>query len=643
MEREIIEGKIVGNERGYAFLVPSDGRTDDYFIPHSDLKGAMHGDTVLAEARTSYEGKRTTAVVLKVLERGIKEIVGTYFSLRTGGRVSPDERKYFCDIFIPMGKGTRAKSGDKVVCKILSYPKKKIPEGIVTKVLGRQFEINAELKSIYHTYKLPDGFSLAVKDEVSAFKDEISKEELDKRLDLREDITFTIDGKDARDFDDAISIDKLDNGCYKLGVHIADVSHFVTENSITDDEAFERGTSVYFPEKVIPMLPEKLSNDLCSLREGVDRLTLSCIMTVDKTGEVVDSQITSSVIRSHARLTYDAVQDFIDGKDYAVFDKKIKDKLLLANELCDILSERRNKNGSIDLDVKESVISVDEKGNILVSASTSKKAMKIIEEFMILANVTVAEYVYYLDKPFVYRVHGAPEEDRLNNFYEFLKGLGVSPKRRKDQVFSKDFQLILEDNKNKPFFTVINRVMLRAMQKAKYSPVDIGHFGLSEKHYCHFTSPIRRYPDLVVHRILKEILSTGDLRDGYDDFVEVASKKSSEREKVAQDAERAVDDFYKLLYIDAFTGEEFTGVISGVTGFGLFVELENGIEGLVKAHTLDGKHFAYDDKNYTLSNGKKTYRLGQTVKILVAGVSITERRAEFVIINDNTLAKNKKL
>lgn len=638
MKREIIQGKIQGNERGYAFLIPSDGRSEDYFIPHTDLKGAMHGDLVLAETRTSFEGKRTTAVVLKVLERGLKEIVGTYFSLRTGGRVSPDERKYFNDIFIPFGKGARAKSGDKVVCKILSYPKKKNPEGIISKVLGRQFEKTAELKSIYHTYKLPDGFSMAVKEEADALDGIISDEDIKDRLDLREQITFTIDGSDARDFDDAVSVDILDNGNYKLGVHIADVSHYVKENSVIDDEAFDRATSVYFPEKVIPMLPERLCNDLCSLREGVDRLTLSCIMTIDKSGDVVDSLITPSVIRSRARLTYDQVQECIDGKKRAILDKSIAEKVSICNELCDILSKKRDENGNIDLDVKESSIYV-QNGKIHVESARSEKAHKIIEEFMIKANVTVAEYMYYVDKPFIYRVHGAPEEDRLENFYNFLKGLGISAKRRKDEVFSKDFQSILLSAKDKPYFTIVNRVMLRAMQKAKYSPINIGHFGLSEKHYCHFTSPIRRYPDLVVHRILKEFLANGELKDGYSDFVEVASKQSSEREKIAQEAERAVDDFYKLLYISDFIGEEFEGVVSGVTGFGVFVELANGIEGLVKVETLQGKRYLYDSDNYTLSNGKFTYRLGQSVKICVVGVSVSERRAEFVIINDNKYCK----
>lgn len=642
MKKEIIEGKIQGNERGYAFLIPSDGRKEDFFIPHSDLKGAMHGDTVLAEARTSFEGKRTTAVVLKVLERGIKEIVGTYFSLRNGGRVSPDERKYYNDIFIIAGKGVKAKSGDKVVCRILSYPKKKNPEGIVVKNLGRQFEKNAELMSIYYTYKLHEGFSMAVQDEVAGFSDRITNEELEQRIDLRNETIFTIDGENAKDFDDAISIEKTDDGNYILGVHIADVSHFVRENLLVDEDAFERGTSVYFPEKVIPMLPERLSNDLCSLRQGVDRLTLSCIMTINGKGKVVDFKIVPSVINSSARLTYGGVQAFLDGNDATVKSKEIQKRLVLANELCDILTAKRNKNGSIDLDVKESDISVNADGRIEVRSAQSTKAHKIIEEFMIAANVTVAEYVNYLDKPFIFRVHGAPEEERLLNFYEFLKGLGITFKSNKNGIFPKDFQTILKENKDKPFFTVINRVMLRAMQKAKYSPDNVGHFGLSEKCYCHFTSPIRRYPDLVVHRIVKEIISTGTLRDGYDKVVSVVAKKSVEREKIAQEAERAVDDFYKLMYIDEFVGCEFEGVISGVASFGFFVELENGVEGIVYAHTLKESGYRYDDKNYTLSNGKTFYRLGQTVKISVAGVSITERRAEFIIINEDMPCKGVK-
>ena len=632
--REIIEGKLQGNERGYAFLIPSDGRGQDYFIPHSDLRGAMHGDLVLVET-TDGQGERTTARVLKILERGITELVGTYFTCKSGGIVTPDERKYYNDIFIPFGKGVRAKAGDKVVCKILAYPKKQNPEGIVTKVLGRQFNKDAELKSILFNYKLPDGFPKEVWNASESLTPPTEKDFVGRK-DYRNLLTMTIDGEDARDFDDAISIKKLRGGKYELGVHIADVSHYVKQNSVIDKEAFERATSVYFPEKVIPMLPEKLCNDICSLREGVDRLTISCVMKIDASGNVCDYEISPSVIKSNARMTYTKVQKIIDGnatliKEYKPLVKSIN----LMNELADILISKREENGSIDLDVKESAIYVDKQGEIVVKPAPRDKAHKIIEEFMILANVTVAEYMYYLEKPFVYRVHEKPTEERLEHFYAFLDGLGVRYKRKKDEVYPKDFQTILKNAEDTPAYTLINRVMLRSMQKAKYSPIDMGHFGLSEKHYCHFTSPIRRYPDLVIHRIIKEFLSgKTNLEQKYGEFVFSASNQSSEKERNATEAERAVDDYYKILYISNFVGEEFDGVISGVMGFGLFVELDCGVEGLVKVETITGRRkFIGDQKTYTLSDGKRTFRLGQKVKIKVVGVNFGERRAEFILEN----------
>ncbi len=635
MKREIIEGKLQGNERGYAFLMPFEEGKEDYFIPHSDLKGAMHGDTVICET-TCGTGARTTARVLKVLERGITELVGTYFTCKSGGFVSPDDRKYFNDIFIPFGKGLRAKSGDKVVCKILFYPKKQNPEGIITKILGRQFERQAELKSMLYAYNLPENFKGEVLSEAQSLSSEISKEEIKNRKDYRDWLTFTIDGEDAKDFDDAVSIVKLRGGKYRLGVHIADVSHYVKPFGKIDKEAYARATSVYFPESVIPMLPERLCNDLCSLRQGVERLTMSCVMTINKSGKVVDYEITPSIIKSSARMTYNQVQAILDG------DKKLREKFArqtesieIMNELTDILISKRDDNGSIDLDVKESSISVSKNGNISVEATNRAKSHRIIEEFMILANVTVAEYAYFLESPFVYRVHEKPSEERLENFYSFLNGLGVNARRRKDEIYSKDFQSILKDAENTPAFTLINRVMLRSMQKAKYSPVDKGHFGLSLAHYCHFTSPIRRYPDLVVHRILKDILNgTENLETKYSNFVSNTSAQSSEKEKNAAEAERAVDDYYKLLYIGEFIGEEFSAIISGVTNFGLFAELANGIEGLIKIDTIKSKkRLVYDEKNYILSDGKTNFRLGQSVKIKVVGVNLGERRAEFILVD----------
>ncbi len=632
MKREIIEGKIQGTERGYAFLLPLDATKEDFFISHSDLKGAMHGDVVLAEA-TSGVGNRTTARVLKIIERGITELVGTYFTGRSGGRVVPDERKYFCDIFIPFGKGVRARAGEKVVCKILAYPKRRPPEGIVTRVLGRQFDKKTELKSIAYTYKLPERFSKEVEWLAKSIASPVTEEDLVGRSDYRKLLTFTIDGDDARDFDDAVSVEILENGNYKLGVHIADVSHYVKEGNPIDIEAYERATSVYFPEEVIPMLPETLCNDICSLREGVDRLTLSCVMTIDKAGNVIDREINPSVINSSARMTYSNVTKILDGdKELCEKYASLVEPLKNMSDLCDVLSAKRTAKGSIDLDVKESAISVDKAGNIKITATARDKSHKIIEEFMILANVTIAEYMYFLDKPFIYRIHEKPTPERLESFYIFLKGLGVQFRRKKDEVFSKDFQTILLNAEDTPAFTLINRVMLRSMQKAKYSPECVGHFGLSEEHYCHFTSPIRRYPDLVIHRIIKDFLAGVDgLEEKYGDFVKKAAVQSSEKERIATEAERAVDDYYKIIYISNYEGEEFDAVVSGVTAFGIFAELANGVEGLIKIDTLRGKRYEYDKDRYVLSNGKYTYRLGQSVKIKVAGVNIMDRKAEFVL------------
>ncbi len=629
MKREVVEGKIQGNRRGYAFLMPIDSDGVDYFIPHCDLRGAMHGDTVLAET-TFGSGERTTARVLKVINRGVKEVVGTYYSSRNGGFVTPDDNKYFTDVYIPQGSGLRAKNRDKVVCKILSYPKGKCPEALIVKILGKQFEKTAELKSILYSYKLPEKFPENVIKDSQNLIGEISQEEIAKRKDFRNDFTFTIDGESAKDFDDAVSIEKIKDG-FLLGVHIADVSHYVKEGGFIDAEAFNRGTSVYFPESVIPMLPERLCNDLCSLRPNEDRLTLSCIMKINKVGEVVDSEITTSVINSKYRLTYNFVQDVLDGK-IPCEDKKLYLSLKNMDKLTDILIKKREEKGSINLDIKESSIIVDN-GEIFVENGVRLKSHKIIEEFMILANVTIAEYFYYLETPFVYRTHGKPTEERLDNFYAFLDGLGVRYKRRKDEVFSKDFQAIL-NNVNESIAPLVNRVMLRSMQKAKYTPTCEGHFGLSEKFYCHFTSPIRRYPDLAIHRIIKHFLSKGinGLDSKFSEFTIDASIKSSEREKVTKDAEMAVDDYYKLLYISDFEGEEFDGVISGVTSFGLFVELDNCIEGIVKLETIPGKNYEYDKNKFSLSNGKRAYKLGQKVRIMVSGVDICDKRAEFILV-----------
>lgn len=651
MKKEIIRGVLQGNERGYAFLVPlaeeetlREGRggkgikreKKDYFIPHSELKGAMHGDTVLAETteNSGERGERTTARVLKVLERGITELVGTYFTARAGGFVRPDDGRYYTDIFVPFGKGIRAKAGDKIVCKILSYPRKQSPEGIVTKILGRQFEKKAELASVLYEFKLRDEFPFSAIEEAKNLPSKITSKSVKKRKDFRNETVFTIDGEDARDFDDAVSIRKSEDGYYHLGVHIADVSEYVKPRGDIDNEAFERGTSVYFPEKVIPMLPERLCNDLCSLREGEERLTLSCLMKIDQKGKVIDREICPSVIRSKRRLTYTEVRKFFDGEETAL--KSLEDisvDLTLMREVAEILKKKRAANGSIDLDVKDSRISVDENGEIEVCADEKDLAHGLIEEFMIAANCTVAEYAFYLSIPFIYRAHEDPSEERLERFYAFLEGLGISARRNREGVYSTDFQKILSAAEGSPVFPLVNRVMLRTMQKAYYTTEAKGHFGLAEEHYCHFTSPIRRYPDLVVHRILKYVIENGTdkIEETFEEDAQFASVQSSATEKNAEAAERAVDEYYKLLYISGKEGEEFDGVVSGVLNSGMFVELECGVEGFIRSETLSCGRIICDRDRYTLTVGKKTYRLGEMVKIVVAGVNLADRRAEFVL------------
>lgn len=628
MKRVIVKGVIEGNERGYGFLIP-DGLEEDFFVSHGDLRGAMHKDEVLAEAVYD-RGERTVARVLKVLKRGVTYVSGTYFSGRTGGFVTPDDRKYFSDVFVPFGKGLRAKSGDKVACKIVAYPKGKSPEGIITEIFGRQYNRHAELAALYYTFGLEDGFPSAVQKEAENIKEKFTD---DDRKDFTDLITFTIDGEDAKDFDDAVSVSETANG-YLLGVHIADVTHYVKENGAIDKEAFLRGTSVYFPEKVFPMLPEKLCNDLCSLKQGEKRNTLSCMIELDKRGNVVKSYVTQSCIKSKARLTYGDAQKILDGdKETALKYADIVPSLKTMSKLCDILVKKRAEKGSVDLDVKESVISVDKYGRIDVRASSQRKSERLIEEFMVLANVCVATAMYDAGVPFVYRVHAKLSEEKTETFFDFLSGIGITIERDRE-VTPKFFGQILELAENNRASTVVNRVMLRSMCKAEYSATDIGHFGLGEKHYCHFTSPIRRYPDLMIHRIIKEYLKKGkkDLSAQYGDKVKAVSFQSSLKERNAQDAERTVDDFYKVLYMSGYIGQEFDAVISGVTSFGLFAEMDDGIEGIIRAEKLRG--YVFNEKSFSAKVGKKVYTLGAKVRIKVDNVDYGSRKIELSLCDN---------
>ena len=627
--KEILKGLIQGNRNGYAFLINSNGNDVDYFIPHGNLRGAMHGDVVLA-VTTNDEGERTTARVLKVVERGITELVGTYFSTKGVGYVVPDDDKYFNDVFISKINTVRPKSGDKVVCKIVSYPKNKNPEGIVVKIFGQQFNRKAELASILYKYKLPHKFSSNVLTDVEQLNEKIEESDLIGRKDFRNELIFTIDGADAKDFDDAVSIKKLKNG-YRLGVHIADVTHYVKDGGFIDAEAFNRGTSVYFPESVIPMLPEKLCNDLCSLRPNEDRLTLSCVVDIDFNGKIIDREIVKSVITSKYRLTYDFVQEILDGS-VKFNDDNLVNSLFLMDELSDLLKSKRDEKGNIDLEVKESAIKVDS-CKIEVSLMKKNKAHKIIEEFMILANVIVAEFAYFLEMPFVYRVHAEPSEEKVKNLFAFLDGLGIKHRNAKSEVHPKDFQKILS-SVDENLSSIVNRVMLRSMQKAKYSCSCDGHFGLSEQRYCHFTSPIRRYPDLTIHRIIKDFLDKGVefLDRKYSKSILDVANQSSETERRAHEAEMEVDDYYKLLYISNFVGEEFDGVVIGITSSGIFVELDNCIEGFVNVKRKKGGNVVFNKEKYTLTFGKRSYRLGQRVSVRVDQVNLIDKRAEFILL-----------
>ena len=630
-KKKTIEGKLQGNERGFAFLIPSGGG-EDYFIAHEDLNGAMHGDLVLAEEVRGRGGHRTLARVVQIKERGYRKLIGTFHSAKSGGFVVTDDRRYFNDVFIPRAAAKTAKTGDKVECEITRYTKGN-PEGKIIEVIGRQFDRNTEIACLIRSYGLETAFPPAVKKNAKAVAKPVSARDCAGREDFRNWMTFTIDGDDSKDFDDAVSIEATENG-WILGVHIADVSHYVKYRSPLDKEAFSRGTSVYFPDRVLPMLPRALSNGSCSLNEGEDRLTLSCIMRVDKKGAVKDSEIVKSVIRSAHRMTYTEVTQILNGdeetcKKYA----DVKDMIFLFAELTNILKTMREKRGSIELDVKEAKIMLDDDGNIVIPDYERSLSHEIIEQFMVLANETVAEYMHSIEMPFVYRIHEKPAEEKAAMFREFAQNLGLRAKFSADEVKSYDYQKLLKSAEDLPVFPVLNRVMLRSMQKARYSPVNVGHFGLASPCYCHFTSPIRRYPDLCIHRIIKEVLD-GKYAEGmetYNGFVSEAAIQSSECERRAAEAEREVDALYATMYMSERLGEEYDAVISGVTAFGLFAELPNTIEGFIPLETLEGS-FEFIPERFLLKGSTESYSIGEELRIRVEDVDFFQRRTRFSLI-----------
>ena len=633
----LIKGTLSGNERGFAFLIPEDKQSyeKDFFIPHKNLHGALHGDTVLIERIFGTEDEGN---VVKILTRGYDTIVGTFRKDRRAGYVLPDDNKFFTEIYIPLSDCHQIKNGVKVVAKITDYPYGKAPGGKIIEVLGDEDDFFAEELSIIRSYDLREEFPPRVEKEAKRQAERgIRPEDLLNRRDFREQIVVTIDGEDTRDIDDAVSLEKIGDE-YLLGVHIADVTHYVHYRSPLDDEAFERGTSVYFPDRVLPMLPRALSNGICSLNEGEDRLTLSCLMRINKKGAVVSSEIVESVIRSTYRMTYTDVTKILDG-DRATAKKYTlaADMVRLFEELTKILQEMRNKKGNVSLDVKEAKIILNDQNEIIIPEYERAFSYQIIEAFMVLANETVAEYMHGIEAPFVYRIHEKPTEEKAVAFRNFAQTLGLTARFNANDVKPYDYQTVLKSAEDLPVYTVLNRVMLRSMQKARYDAENLGHFGLASSCYCHFTSPIRRYPDLCIHRIIKQVINGGygEAREQYGDFVARAAKQASERERRATDAERDVDDLYMTMYMSERLGEEFDAVVSGVTSFGLFAELPNGIEGFVPIESLFGE-FKFDSDRFCLIGKTESYTIGESVHVKAIDVDFSRRRTEFRLLGKNT-------
>ncbi|WP_353107037.1 ribonuclease R [Acetoanaerobium noterae] len=634
-------GKLSVHPKGFAFLDTGVEGERDIFIPASALNGAMHQDRVIARVvKSETTQSRTEGEIIKIIERGYTEIVGKFEASKNFGFVISDNKRLTADVFIAKKDSMGAKTGDIVVCKITKYPQKgRNPEGKVKEILGKQGEKGVDLLSIIKQNGLPEEFPKKVLKQAHEIPEDIDPREIHSRLDLRNELIYTIDGSDAKDLDDAISIEKLNNGNYKLGVHIADVTHYVTEGAPLDDEALKRGTSVYLVDTVIPMLPPKLSNGVCSLHPDVDRLTLSCIMEIDEKGKVVGHEIKKTVINSKARLVYEDVSDILENDNEELKQKYsyILDKLKLSEELAKILTARRNQRGAMDFDFPESKILMDEAGNVTDIIKYDRRiANRIIEEFMLIANETVAEQFFWAQIPFVYRVHENPDSEKIRDFVKFIGAFGYTLKGDVEEIHPKELQKLLGDIENTKEELVISTLMLRSLKQARYSPICTGHFGLAAKYYTHFTSPIRRYPDLQIHRIIKETIdeSLNEKRlNRLKAIVEKASEQSSIREREADEAQRQVEDLRKAEYMKNHIGEEYEGVISSITSFGMFVELYNTVEGLIRLNNLSDDYYIFDQENYLLfgEHTKKTFKIGDKINIKVDSVNIPLREVNFVL------------
>lgn len=646
MSKEEIIGTYRKNQKGFGF-VKIENQEDEIYISRENSKNALNGDTVSIKIIAEKEGdKKQEGKIIKIVRHEKDTVVGTFQKSRNFAFVVPDDKNFGTDIFISKANWGKARDKKKVLVQILKYPEKgKNAEGKVIEVLGGINEAGVDMLSLIKQYELPYEFPNEVIAEAKAYGDKIDPSDLPRRRDLRNDIIFTIDGEDAKDLDDAIHVEKLENGNYKLDVHIADVSHYVREKTELDKEAYLRGTSIYMLGRVIPMLPRELSNGICSLNAGEDRYTLSCSMEITPKAKIVSSDIYKGVIRVTERMCYTDVQKILDRSDETVlkrYEKYISYFDLMA-ELANILKAKRKENGYLNLEIPESKIILDENGVAIdVKKYETYFANEIIEQFMLIANETVAEKFYWLQAPFIYRNHEAPDVDKVKELNKSLYNFGYKIKISKEEIiYPNEFAKILEDVKGKDEEKVVSNIILRTLRVAKYEAENKGHFGIASKYYCHFTSPIRRYPDLFIHRIISKYLDNDYLVNDfwikkYEKRAEKRAENCSERERVATKVEREAEDIKKAEFMESKIGEEYEGIVSSVTNFGIFVELDNTVEGLIRYEKLGDEYFIYNEEKRQAigEHTGKVYQIGDKVKIRVANASKLMRQIDFEICEE---------
>lgn len=636
------EGKFEATTRGFGFIIV-EGMEEDIYVSPKDKGSAMHGDTVEFELKRNSHGKRREGRITGILSRNTSELVGTFEKAGSFGFVIPDNPRYQSDIFVGKDHINEAETGDKVVVCITDYgDERKNPEGFISEVIGAADEAGTDVLSIIKGFGLPFDFPDKVLEQAATVAKPVSEADMAGRRDLRSLRTVTIDGEDAKDLDDAVTISRTQEGNYLLGVHIADVTNYVQESSALDKEALARGTSVYLVDRVIPMLPKELSNGICSLNQGEDRLTLSCLMTIDPKGAIIDHEICESVINVDARMTYTSVNKIITEEDEAECERyrDFVDDFKLMKELSEILRNRRFKRGAIDFDIPESKILLDDQGKpIEIKPYDRNAATKLIEDFMLAANETVAEDYFWQEMPFVYRTHDNPDSEKIRSLAIFINNFGYSLKSSQEEVHPKEIQKLLTKIAGTPAEALISRLTLRSLKQARYTTDCSGHFGLAAKYYCHFTSPIRRYPDLQIHRIIKDSLrgrmNERKLRH-YNSILPEVAKSSSELERRAEEAERETDKLKKAEYMLKYIGETFEGVISGINSYGIFVELPNTVEGMVSVASMKDDYYTYNERSFELIGERKNkhYKLGQTVKVQVVGADILRRTVDFELVDN---------